>query len=145
MRGTVRTFSVGALDLIESQMRQLSEQLPRAFGASASLAFQRNYPPTINHPAETAFAIEVMRELVGDDGVNVDCEPVMGAEDFSFMLLERPGCYAFLGNGLGEHRETGHGLGPCMLHNPCYDFNDALLPIGGSYWARLAERFLAQP
>jgi amidohydrolase len=144
VRGTVRTFSVATLDLIEARMTQLTQQLPLAFGATASLQFHRNYPPLVNHPAETALAAAVMRELVGEDQVDAQTEPVMGAEDFAFMLQEKPGCYAFIGQGLGQHRETGHGLGPCMLHNPSYDFNDALLPIGGSYWVHLAQRFLAQ-
>jgi hippurate hydrolase len=142
VRGTVRTFTIETLDLIESRMKALAEQLPQAFGATGALHFHRNYPPTINHAKETAFAAQVMRELVGDDAVDVACEPTMGAEDFAFMLLARPGCYAFIGNGDGAHREHGHGIGPCMLHNPSYDFNDELIPLGGSYWARLVQRFL---
>jgi hippurate hydrolase len=67
----------------------------------------------------------------------------MGAEDFAFMLQVRPGCYAFIGNGEGDHRALGHGAGPCMLHNPSYDFNDALIPLGATYWVRLTEKFLA--
>jgi len=67
----------------------------------------------------------------------------MGAEDFSFMLLEKPGCYAFIGNGGGTHRDAGHGLGPCMLHNPSYDFNDEILSLGTSYWVTLVQRYLA--
>lgn len=77
---------------------------------------------------------------------NVDAtiDPTLGAEDFSFMLQERPGCFAFIGNGDGDHREQGHGVGPCMLHNPSYDFNDELLPLGATYWVRLVERYLAR-
>jgi metal-dependent amidase/aminoacylase/carboxypeptidase family protein len=81
---------------------------------------------------------------VGPENVDDAVEPTMGAEDFSFMLLAKPGCYAFLGNGEGGHRDSGHGAGPCMLHNASYDFNDELLPIGSTYWVRLAQRFLAQ-
>ena len=66
----------------------------------------------------------------------------MGAEDFAFMLQNKPGCYVFIGNGEGAHRDMGHGLGPCNLHNPSYDFNDTLLPIGATYWVRLAEAYL---
>jgi len=142
VRGTVRTFTIETLDLIESRMKALTEQLPVAFGATGSLHFHRNYPPTINEPAQTAFAVGVMRELVGADNVNAACEPTMGSEDFAFMLLARPGCYAFIGNGDGSHREGGHGMGPCMLHNPSYDFNDELIPLGGSYWVKLVQRFL---
>ena len=142
VRGTVRTFTIETLDLIESRMKALTEQLPPAFGATGSLHFHRNYPPTINEPAQTAFAVGVMTELVGADNVNAACEPTMGSEDFAFMLLAKPGCYAFIGNGDGSHREGGHGLGPCMLHNPSYDFNDELIPLGGSYWVKLVQRFL---
>ena len=143
VRGTVRTFTLETLDLIETRMKALAEQLPPAFGATGSLHFHRNYPPTINHPKETAFAADVMRSLVGAGNVDAACEPTMGAEDFAFMLLAKPGCYVFIGNGDGTHREHGHGLGPCMLHNPSYDFNDELIPLGGTYWVRLAQRFLA--
>ncbi|ANA33178.1 hypothetical protein VZ52_06995 [Ralstonia mannitolilytica] len=74
--------------------------------------------------------------------VDASIDATLGAEDFSFMLQERPGCFAFIGNGDGDHREQGHGLGPCMLHNPSYDFNDELLPLGATYWVRLVERYL---
>ena len=142
VRGTVRTFTMETLDLVESRMKALTEQLPVAFGAHGALHFHRNYPPTINHPAQTAFAVEVMRDVVGPDRVDAACEPTMGSEDFAFMLLARPGCYVFIGNGDGSHRESGHGMGPCMLHNPSYDFNDELIPLGGTYWVRLVQRFL---
>ena len=99
---------------------------------------------TINDAEQTHFAASVMEEVVGEENVNATVEPTMGAEDFAFMLLGKPGCYAFLGNGEGEHRDTGHGLGPCMLHNASYDFNDALLSVGSTYWVRLAERFLSR-
>jgi hippurate hydrolase len=82
---------------------------------------------------------------VGSDGTKPDIEPTMGSEDFAFMLLEKPGCYVFIGNGDGTHRDSGHGLGPCNLHNPSYDFNDDLLPVGASFWVQLAKQFLAQP
>ncbi len=141
--GTVRTFTIEALDLIESRMRQIVEQLPLAFGATGSLHFHRNYPPLINHAKETDFARAVLADVVGAENV-LDAEPTMGAEDFAFMLLARPGCYVFAGNGEGAHREMGHGGGPCMLHNPSYDFNDDLIPIGATYWVRLAEKFLAK-
>ncbi len=142
IRGTVRTFSIEVLDLVESRMREMVEQLPPAFGISGRMEFVRNYPPTINDPEQTAFAVSVMRDIVGADNVNERIEPTMGAEDFAFMLLERPGCYIFIGNGDGNHRETGHGMGPCMLHNPSYDFNDELIPIGATLWTRLVERYL---
>ncbi len=142
IRGTVRTFSIEVLDLVESRMRAMVEQLPPAFGVSGRMEFVRNYPPTINDPEQTDFAISVMRDIVGAENVNERIEPTMGAEDFAFMLLKRPGCYIFIGNGDGNHREAGHGMGPCMLHNPSYDFNDELIPIGATLWTRLVERFL---
>jgi amidohydrolase len=144
MQGTVRTFTLEVLDLIESRMREMSEQLCAAFGATCEFEFVRNYPPTINHAAETAFARGVMERMVGAENV-IDFEPTMGAEDFSFFLLEKPGSYFLIGNGDGVHRTSGHGLGPCMLHNPSYDFNDELIPLGGSFWVQLAEAWLAQP
>ena len=141
--GTVRTFTVEALDLIEDRMRALVEQLPPAFGAAGTLHFERNYPPTINHEKETAFAREVLVDLVGEAGV-FEFEPTMGAEDFAYMLQVRPGCYLAAGNGEGDHRAPGHGLGPCMLHNPSYDFNDELIPLGATFWIRLVEKYLAR-
>ena len=143
LQGTVRTFSFDVLDLIEQRMKNMTEQLCAAFGLSADFDFHRNYPPTINSAAETEFCREVMAEIVGPDKVLVQ-EPTMGAEDFSYMLLQKPGCYAFIANGDGSHRELGHGAGPCVLHNASYDFNDALLPLGATYWVRLAQRWLSR-
>jgi hippurate hydrolase len=145
MIGTVRTFTTQALDLIEQRMRDIAEHTAAAFGASVDFKFHRNYPPLINHAEETAFAVEVMQNIVGAENVNTMVEPTMGAEDFAFMLQKKPGCYVFLGNGEGQHRGAGHGLGPCNLHNPSYDFNDALLPIGATYWVKLAEAWLKRP
>ncbi len=145
MIGTVRTFTIPVLDMVERRMLEIAEHTAAAFGASVEFSFRRNYPPLINHVAETEFAIDVMKDVVGSNGVLAKAEPTMGSEDFAFMLLEKPGCYVFIGNGDGTHRESGHGLGPCNLHNPSYDFNDDLLPIGASYWVRLAEEFLGRP
>ncbi|WP_310633707.1 M20 aminoacylase family protein [Paraburkholderia sp.] len=140
--GTVRTFSDETLDLIERRMKAVVAATASAFDCESEVDFERQYPATINDPAQTALAVEVMRELVGDDHVNATAEPTMAAEDFSFMLRAKPGCYAFIGNGSGDHRAVGHGAGPCLLHNASYDFNDALLPVGASYFVRLVERFL---
>ncbi|WP_233882970.1 M20 aminoacylase family protein [Paraburkholderia flagellata] len=142
--GTVRTFTTETLDLIESRLRKIAESTAEAYDCSVDITFHRNYPPTVNSSAEAQFAAKVMREVVGADHVDANVEPTMGAEDFSFMLLEKPGCYAFLGNGEGGHRDAGHGAGPCMLHNASYDFNDQLLPVGSSFWVHLATKFLAQ-
>ena len=141
LQGTVRTFSLGLLDLIEQRMRQIAEHTCAAFDMRCAFEFKRNYPPTLNSVKETDFARQVMAGIVGADQVQVQ-EPTMGAEDFSFMLMEKPGCYSFIANGDGGHRELGHGAGPCMLHNPSYDFNDALIPLGATYWVRLAEAWL---
>jgi hippurate hydrolase len=140
--GTVRTFDLKVLDLIETRMQTIAEHTAQAFDATVDFRFKRNYPPLINHAKETAFAIDVLQSIVGADHVDPDVEPTMGAEDFAYMLQEKPGCYVFIGNGEGDHRSAGHGLGPCNLHNPSYDFNDDLLPIGATYWVRLAETYL---
>jgi metal-dependent amidase/aminoacylase/carboxypeptidase family protein len=138
----VRTFTIEVLDLMEQRMRDVAMHTAAAYDATIEFKFKRNYPPLINHPAETAFAVDVLRQMVGADGVNASVEPTMGSEDFAFMLQALPGCYVFIGNGEGGHRDMGHGLGPCNLHNPSYDFNDDLLPIGASYWVNLAEAAL---
>jgi hippurate hydrolase len=142
--GTVRTFSTAVLDLIQRRMEEIAAGVAAAFNASVDFTFKRNYPPLINHPEQTAFAVEAMRAVVGPDRVDTDVEPTMGAEDFAFMLQEKPGCYVFIGNGEGAHRAGGHGLGPCQLHNTSYDFNDNLLPIGASFWVKLVEMSLPQ-
>jgi amidohydrolase len=142
IQGTVRTFSIEVLDLIETRMQAIAEHTCAAFGATCEFEFVRNYPPTVNHPVETAFARSVMVSMVGGDQVHPQ-EPTMGAEDFAYMLQVRPGAYCFIGNGDGAHRDMGHGDGPCVIHNPSYDFNDALIPLGATYWVRLAEQWLA--
>ncbi len=141
--GTVRTFTNEVLDLIEKRLNEIAHSVAQAFDCEAEVEFLRNYPPTINHPKETDFAISVMKELVGEQKVNPRIDPTMGAEDFAYMLQAKPGCYVFIGNGDGDHRSQGHGLGPCQLHNPCYDFNDKLLPLGSTYWVKLVEKFLS--
>ncbi len=143
LQGTVRTFTLEVLDMIESRMKQVAESICQAFGAQCEFVFERNYPPTVNSPAEAEFARQVMQSIVGEANVMVQ-EPTMGAEDFSYMLQAKPGAYVFISNGDGAHREMGHGGGPCTLHNPSYDFNDDLIPLGGTYWVELATRWLAQ-
>ena len=143
LRGTVRTFTVEVLDMIEQSMRRIAEATCQAFAAGCEFTFTRNYPPTVNHARETGFVRELLGELVGAENVK-EFEPTMGAEDFSYFLEEKPGCYFVIGNGDGAHRTAGHGAGPCMLHNPSYDFNDELIPLGGSMWVRLAEKWLSE-
>jgi hippurate hydrolase len=134
LRGTTRSFKPEVQDAIEPAMRRIVDGVAGAFGATAKLHYERRYPPTINAPRETELAAAALADVVGKDNVLRDLQPTMGAEDFAFMLQARPGCYVWIGNGEGE--------GGCMLHNPHYDFNDAVLPIGASYWARLAEQSL---
>jgi hippurate hydrolase len=142
LQGTVRTFTVEVLDMIERRMREVASNTAAAYGATCEFEFDRNYPPTINSQAEADFCRGVMENMVGADNV-LPQEPTMGAEDFSYMLLAKPGAYVFISNGEGEHRAMGHGAGPCMLHNPSYDFNDEVIPLGVSYWVRLSEKWLA--
>ena len=143
LQGTVRTFTLEVLDMIEARMKQVAEHTCAAHEATCDFEFVRNYPPTVNSAAEADFARKVMASIVGEANVLVQ-EPTMGAEDFAFMLQARPGAYCFIANGDGGHRDLGHGGGPCTLHNPSYDFNDDLIPLGATYWVRLAAEWLAQ-
>ena len=142
--GGVRTFDARVTDLVEEKMRRIAQLTAEAHGASAQVKFERYYPATVNDPAQAAFAAAVAAEVVGESNVFGSYEPTMGSEDFAFMLQARPGAYVFIGNGDGAHRLSGHGEGPCLLHNPSFDFNDELIPIGATFWVRLTERFLAK-
>lgn len=142
IQGTVRTFTLELLDQIEQRMGEIARHTCAAHGATCEFEFRRKYPPTINATREAEFAKSVMEEIVGRENVLAQ-EPTMGAEDFAFMLQAKQGAYAFIFNGDGAHREHGHGEGPCTLHNPSYDFNDELIALGGTYWVRLAKRWLA--
>lgn len=135
LRGTTRAFKEELQDHMEAEIRRLSEHTARAFDMTAEVTYERRYPPTINDASETDFTAGVARKIAGDDRVFLDKDPMMGAEDFAFMLNEKPGAYIWMGNGPRE--------GGCMLHNPHYDFNDEALPIGASYWAELVETRLA--
>ena len=130
--GTVRTFSADEQNLIEQRLTELAEGTARALGAEAKVLYERIYPATINHPLQTRFAADTAAQLVGEDHVVRNLEPSMGAEDFSFMLRERPGCYVRLGQG--------GGADGCFLHNSRYDFNDAVIPLGAAFFSALAER-----
>ena len=140
--GSVRAYSDEVVGLIERRMHEISGSIAAAHGCEAEVYFQRRYPALVNTEAETAFCLEVAREVAGEGRARI-IEPAMASEDFAFLLQAKPGCYIFLGNGDGDHRHAGHGLGPCMLHNASYDFNDALIAPGASYWVRLAQRYLA--
>jgi amidohydrolase len=136
LRGTVRTFAEAAFELIEINMRRLATGIASGFGATAALDFRRLCLPLVNDAAETRFIADVAAELVGPEWVNREGGPVMASEDFSAMLAERPGAYIQIGNG--------DRPGGCEVHNPGYDFNDAILPLGASLFARLVERRLAR-
>jgi len=145
IRGTVRTFSTQVLDEIEANMRRVAETLPQVHGGTGELQFYRAYPPLVNWDAPTDFAAQVAEDVFGADKVDRNTPQHGGAEDFSFYLEKVPGSYLFMGNGEGDHRESRYvGMGPCELHNPNYDFNDALLPVGSTYWVRLVQAFFAR-
>lgn len=142
LQGTVRTFSTEVLDTIERRMQEISENVCAAHGLRCEFEFDRKYPPTINTAREVSIARQVMDSVVGSDKVLAQ-EPAMAAEDFSYMLQAKPGAYCFIGSGNGDHRVLGHGHGPCTLHNPSYDFNDDLIPVGATYWVRLVQTWLS--
>ena len=134
LRGTVRTFEPGVQNLIERRMRTLVDGIAAMFEMRASLRYERRYPATVNSEDETARARDAAAAVVGIDNVDTNPTPEMGSEDFAFMLQQKPGCYVWLGAGRGPDTPN--------IHNPHYDFNDAVLPIGASYWVTLAEREL---
>ncbi|CAM3813216.1 Hydrolase [Bordetella sputigena] len=140
--GAVRAYGPAVVDLIERRLNEMATAIAQAHDCRADVHFERRYPAVINAENETEFVLNVMREVVGEHKTHI-IEPVMVAEDFSFYLQKKPGCYFFLGAGDGEHRDAGHGLGPCALHNGSYDFNDRVIPVGVSLWIRLVQRFLA--
>jgi hippurate hydrolase len=132
LRGTARSFTPQVRELLHKRIGELVEGTARMYGASAKVTYTSGYPVVVNHDRETAFAADIAREIVGKDKVDTNVAPVMGAEDFSFMLQERPGAFIFVGNG-----------DSAGLHHPAYDFNDETIPVGTSYWVRLAETALA--
>jgi amidohydrolase len=134
MRGTVRAFSNETLTLIETNMRRIASGVAEGFGATAALDFRIVFLPLVNDAAETAFIASTAALLVGEDNVNRNGGLTMASEDFSFMLNTRPGAYIQIGNG--------DGAGGCEVHNPGYDFNDEILPLGASLFAMLVERKL---
>lgn len=142
LQGTVRTFSIETLDLIEQHMRKLSTELCAAFGATAEMEFERKYPPTINSADMAELAKNALQQIPEVMAVHTNLPPTMGAEDFAFMLQHKPGAYLWVGNGDGGHRTHGHGIGPCTLHNPSYDFNDKILPLGVTAWLAITQAFL---
>jgi hippurate hydrolase len=131
LRGTARTLSPEVRDLLEKRLQEVVEGTAKLYGAKATLTYKRDYPVTRNHARQTAFAAEVASEVVGRERVDADVPPVMGAEDFSYMLEARPGAFIFVGNG-----------DSAGLHHPAYNFNDEVIPVGTSYWVKLVETAL---
>jgi amidohydrolase len=129
LQGTVRTLKAVTRKLAEERVKAIAEGVAASFGAKATVEWHYGYPVTENHDAQTMFAADTAREIAGAKGVDMSIPPMMGSEDFSFMLEERPGAYILLGNG-----DTAN------VHHPAYDFNDTAIPFGVSYWARIAER-----
>ena len=128
LAGTVRTFLPETRDAVERRIEEICAGVAATYGATITPNYHRNYPATVNHPKETGFALDVASEIVGEAAVQRDMDGMMGGEDFSFMLLERPGNFIFVGNG-----DTAG------LHHPEYDFNDEAIPYGCSYWISLVE------
>jgi hippurate hydrolase len=133
MELSIRSFDPAVREQIEKRITELVRSHVEGYGGSVELDYQRGYPVVVNSEAETAFAIEVARELVGDERVVTPFGPVTGSEDFGFYLQKKPGCFLRLGNGESSP----------MLHNPKYDFEDANLTVGAAFWTRLVERYLA--
>jgi hippurate hydrolase len=132
--GTVRTFTPEMRDLAERRIREIADAVALGLGGSAELQYHRGYPATVNSAAEAQFAARVGEKVFGRDNVVTDHEPTMGGEDFAYMLQAKPGAYVFLGQGGAQ--------GGCFLHNPTYDFNDEVIPLGAGYLAALAEESL---
>jgi amidohydrolase len=135
LRGTTRSFDPTVRDLLEPAIRRVAEGICLSLGATMTMRYERRYPPTVNTTAEAEIAASTAAALVGADNVQHDLLPSMGAEDFAWFLEQKPGAYIWIGNGAAP--------GQAMLHNPHYDFNDEILALGASYWARLAETVLA--
>ncbi len=132
LAGTVRTLQANMRDFAELRMKEVAAGLAAAYGAEINVAYNRNYPVTLNHKAETELAVSVASAQAGPSNVDDNTPPVMGGEDFSYMLEARPGAFIFIGNGK-----------TAWLHHPEYDFNDEVIPHGVSYWVNLAETALA--
>jgi amidohydrolase len=137
LRGTTRSFDPAVRDALEPAIRRIAEGVCASLGAGVTMRYERRYPPTLNSAAETELAAATAAGLVGGDNIRRDLLPSMAAEDFAWFLEQRPGAYIWIGNGAGA--------GEAMLHNPHYDFNDEILALGASYWARLAETALEKP
>lgn len=141
LTGTLRTFSLELMELLQWRMSEIARHTSLAHGMTCEIEFTHGYPATVNDPEQAEFCRQVLAGVVGTENVLPQL-PVMGAEDFAYMLQKLPGCYCFIGNGEGGHRLPDHGAGPCTLHNASYDFNDEILPLGATYWVKLVEACL---
>ena len=141
LSGTARAFSNETMELIGRNLRRVAEGVAAGFGAKVKIDWRVIFAPLVNNPQEAEFAASVCAEMVGAESVRRDPGLIMASEDFSFMLNEVPGCYINIGNG---DRNEADGTGACEVHNPKYDFNDAALPYGASFFARLVEKRLAK-
>lgn len=139
--GSVRTYDEHVLQRIEQRLRDIAAHVAGSYECDMDFVFTREMPAVINDAAETARCRRIIKDWLGAQAL-VALPPLMTSEDFSFMLDRRPGCYVLIGNGNDEHRQQDAALGPCALHNPHYDFNDALIPLGASFWVRLVEDYL---
>jgi hippurate hydrolase len=140
---SVRTLSPTVREDVHRRIRTIAEGQAAAFGARVEIESERGYPVLVNTAPEAALAARVARALFGAERVHADAEPLPASEDFAYMLQQVPGCYLMVGNGDNGH-EAGRPAGPCNVHNPHFDFNDACLPIGASLWAGLLEAFFAE-
>jgi amidohydrolase len=136
LRGTARSFKPEVQDAIEAGILRVAKGVADAMGATIALSYDRRYPATVNATAEVEISVTAAGDVAGAAHVERNVQPTMGSEDFAFMLNAKPGAYIFIGNGAGEKSAA--------LHNPHYDFNDAILPLGASYWARLVARALGE-
>jgi hippurate hydrolase len=139
MRLTVRAYRPEIRAMLRERITQLVQAQAATLGVTAEVDYHWRYPALVNDDEPTRFARQVALDWLGEDGLLPPLAPLTGSEDFSFMLERCPGSYLIVGNGEGEHHRTGG----CMVHNPGYDFNDAILPIAASYWVQLVRRFLA--
>jgi hippurate hydrolase len=135
--GGIRCFDPEIRALLKSRVVEIVEGVCSGLGASGTVTFVSGYPAVINGLDAVGLAAGVATDIVGVENVDAESDPVLGSEDFAFMLEEKPGCYIFIGNGAGD--------GTCMIHNPGYDFNDDVATLGATYWVRLAQAFLRDP
>lgn len=135
LRVTVRAFKPQVRDLLQQRITEIAQTQAAVYGAQAEVDYQRRYPVLVNDERHSALCRNVIRDWLGDEGLVANPEPASGSEDFAFFLERVPGCYVFIGNGLGTE-------GGCMVHNPGYDFNDAVLSTGATYWVKLVEACL---